>query len=94
VYDQCVEAIQGYPLGYPLPTLLEALNRGSLGPSLPPTNNLKGCDTYKELVGSQAIPSIVSFPDDFSLSGGKIRLVICPFHFGPGAPEYWRIVLF
>jgi len=57
VYDQCVEAIQGYPLGYPPPTLLEALNRRSLGPSLPPTNNLKGCDTYEELVGSKAIPS-------------------------------------
>jgi len=55
VHDQCVEAIQGYPLGYPPPTLLEALNR-SLGPSLLPTNNLKGCDTYEELVGSKAIP--------------------------------------
>ena len=54
----CVEAVQGYPLGYPPPTLLEALNRGSLGPSLPPTNNLKRCDTYEELFGSQAtIPS-------------------------------------
>jgi len=60
VYDQCVEAIQGFPLGYPppiIPTLLEALNRRSLGPSLPPTNNLKGCDNYEELVGSKAIPS-------------------------------------
>ena len=57
MYDQCVEAIQGYPLGYPPPTLLEALNRRSLGPSLPLTNNLKGGDTYKELVGSKAIPS-------------------------------------
>jgi len=41
VYDQCVEAIQGFPLGYPpsiIPTLLEALDRRSLGPSLPPTN--------------------------------------------------------
>ena len=35
--------------------------------------------------------AVVSFPDDFSLSGGKIRLV---FHFGSGAPERWRIVLF
>jgi len=41
VYDQCVEAVQGFPFGYPppiIPTLLEALNRRSLGPSLPPTN--------------------------------------------------------
>jgi len=38
--------------------------------------------------------SLVSFPDDFSLSGGRIRLVICLFHFGSGAPECWRIVLF
>ena len=37
---------------------------------------------------------LVSFPDDFSLSVGKIRLVICLFHFGSGAPECWRIVLF
>jgi len=37
---------------------------------------------------------LVSFPDDFSLSGGKIRLVICLFHFGSGVPECWRIVLF
>ena len=37
---------------------------------------------------------LVSFPDDFSLSGGKIRLVICLFHFGSGAPKCWRIVLF
>jgi len=56
VYDQCVGAIRGFPLGYPPPiisTILEALNKRSLGPSLPPTNNLKGCDTYKELVGSK-----------------------------------------
>jgi len=47
VYNQCVEAIQGFPLGYPppiIPTLLEALNRRSLSP-------------YEELVGSKAIPS-------------------------------------
>ena len=44
-------------MGYPPSTLFEAINRGSLGPSLPPTNNLKGHDTYEELVGSQAIPS-------------------------------------
>ena len=37
---------------------------------------------------------VVSFPDDFSLSGGKIRLVICLFHFGSGALECWHIVLF
>jgi len=37
---------------------------------------------------------LVSFPDDFSLSGGKISLVICLFHFGSGSPECWRIVLF
>jgi len=33
--------IQGLPLGYPppiIPTLLEVLNKRSLGPSLPPTN--------------------------------------------------------
>jgi len=40
-----------------MPTLLEVLNWRSLSPSLPPTNNLKGCDTYEELVGSKAIPS-------------------------------------
>jgi len=57
VYDKCVEAIQGYPLSYPPLTLLEALNRRSFGLSLPPTNNLKGCDTNEELVGSKAIPS-------------------------------------
>jgi len=34
---------------------------------------------------------IVSFPDDFSLSRGKIRLVICLFDFGSGASD---IVLF
>ena len=45
ISDQCVEEIQGYPLDYPppiIPTLLEALNRRSLSPSLLPTNNLKG----------------------------------------------------
>jgi len=60
VYDQCAVAIRGFPLGYPppiIPTLLEALNRKSLSPSLPSTNNLKCCDTYEELVGSKAIPS-------------------------------------
>ena len=35
----------------------EAWNRRSLGPSLPPTNNLESCDTYEEPVGSKAIPS-------------------------------------
>jgi len=33
------------------------VNRRSLGPSFPPTHNLKYCDTYEELVGSKAIPS-------------------------------------
>ena len=33
------------------------MNRRSLGPSFPPTHNLKYCDTYQELVGSKAIPS-------------------------------------
>ena len=39
---------------------------------------------------------IVSFPDDFSLSRGKIkiRLVICLFDFGSGVPECWYIVLY
>ena len=37
---------------------------------------------------------IVSFPDDFSLSRGKIRLVICQFDFGSGVPECWHIVLY
>ena len=35
---------------------------------------------------------LVLFPDDVSLSGGKIRLVVCLFHFGSGAPDCWRIV--
>jgi len=51
ISDQCVEANPRYPLGYPPPiisTLLAALNRRSLGPSLPPTNNLKGCDTVAD----------------------------------------------
>jgi len=37
---------------------------------------------------------LVSFPDDFRLSGGKICLMIRLFHFGSGVPECWRIVLF
>ena len=37
---------------------------------------------------------LVSFPDDFSHAGGKIRLANCLLRFGSGAPECWRIVLF
>ena len=60
VWSVCVETIQGFPLGYPPPivsTILEALNRRSFCPSLPLTNNLKGCDTYEGLVGLKAILS-------------------------------------
>jgi len=46
------------------------------------------------LLTQASIQTLVSFPDDFSLSGGKICLVIRLFHFGAGAPECWRIVLF
>ena len=54
---------------------------------------LVDCNNYRHKV-KKNFPLIVSFPDDFSLSGGKIRLVIRLFRFGAGAPECWRIVLF
>jgi len=37
---------------------------------------------------------VVSFPDDFSLSGGKIRLVIRLFHFGSGARNVGALFYF
>jgi len=54
-----------------------------------------GCNTIKHYL-TVWVPAcrVVSFPDNFSLSGGKMHLVICLFHFGSGAPECWRIVLF
>jgi len=50
--------------------------------------------TLAQLHANACMGHVVSFPDDFSLSGGKIRLVIRLFRFGAGAPERWRIVLF
>jgi len=50
---------------------------------------------YYDSILSQYTAQLHSLvPRRFSLSGGKIRLVIRLFRFGAGAPECWRIVLF
>ena len=50
-------------------------------------------DSGKLLSTSTLLSILVLFPDDFSLSGGKISSDP-PIHFGSDVPECWRTVLF
>ena len=74
MYDQCVEAIQGYPLGYRSPPLLEALNRGSLGPSLPPTTLRVVIPTKSLLVYRQSPVSHSYTVDDQRLQIATVQI--------------------